>query len=438
MPTAQDVLKVAAAKLGVGEAPPGSHHNEFTVWYGADGPWCAMFVSWSLAHGGFSNDGGTTLDVPGVVQTTRHGWAYVPYMLNNFRDAGRAFQEPAVGDVVAYDWDGDGVLDHTGLVETLLPDGTFFAIEGNHNQFVQRVHRSRSVVEAFCRPPYEGVAPVASVPGVVGGVPQFPGSCSPGSRDDATRQVQQRLVDLGFHLDVDGIFGSATSAIVRSFQQQKGLAVDGIVGPDTWNAMWTAISAGAPELDFVQFKDPGWGNDFPKLVPLINSQANAPQAEVPPCALGAIVMRESGGRNVLQKGKPPGPGAGVGYCQITYGVNWPDTEHPTFTFHRQIFDLWDPTSNLYVGAAAFLKLALAAMQRLRSKVGATAMPLPILFYAFASYNAGATKITDIISSGGDAAAVDAATTGNYASGTLALYTRAVQASRMSLRSVDGA
>jgi hypothetical protein len=78
------------------------------------------------------------------------------------------------------------------------------------------------------------------------------------------------------------------------------------------------------------------------------------------------------------------------------------------------------------------------MQRLRSKVGATAMPLPILFYAFASYNAGATKITDVISSGGDAAAVDAATTGNYASGTLALYTQAVQASRMSLRSVDGA
>lgn len=64
--------------------------------------------------------------------------------------------------------------------------------------------------------------------------PPYPGLLKRGSRGTAVRQVQQRL---GIH--VDGDYGPATDHAVRAFQRGRGLSVDGIVGRNTWNALWT-------------------------------------------------------------------------------------------------------------------------------------------------------------------------------------------------------
>jgi peptidoglycan hydrolase-like protein with peptidoglycan-binding domain len=65
-----------------------------------------------------------------------------------------------------------------------------------------------------------------------------------GSQGDLVVQVQRAL-----HVDADGIFGVQTDAAVRSYQQAKGLDVDGIVGLATWGSLFPgqthAASAGA-------------------------------------------------------------------------------------------------------------------------------------------------------------------------------------------------
>jgi N-acetylmuramoyl-L-alanine amidase len=59
-----------------------------------------------------------------------------------------------------------------------------------------------------------------------------------GHRSDQVVDVQTRLRALGFEVDDElGTFGAGTQDSVRTFQQQRGLLADGIVGPDTWSAL---------------------------------------------------------------------------------------------------------------------------------------------------------------------------------------------------------
>ena len=44
----------------------------------------------------------------------------------------------------------------------------------------------------------------------------------------------------GWRITPDGLWGSETERVVRGFQAEKGLELDGAVGPSTWAAAWSS------------------------------------------------------------------------------------------------------------------------------------------------------------------------------------------------------
>lgn len=174
-------------------------------------------------------------------------------------------------------------------------------------------------------------------------------------------------------------------------------------------------------MNFIRFNAPS----HPELMQFQEAiNAEAIIAGVPPCALAAIVWRETGGQNILQIGVTPGPGCGVGLTQITAGVDWSNITAPTL--HG--YNLMNPADNLYVAAAYYLAPAIAAAARLRrdnrnefNRFGDGQQ----LYYAFAAYNAGSGAVQRALANGEDP---NTKTTDSYASDTYAKYLALVQES----------
>lgn len=81
--------------------------------------------------------------------------------------------------------------------------------------------------------------------GSQGGVkaPKWPGvylEYPPLKKTAACRKWQKRMKDRGWILEVDGMYGPISKSKCEAFQREKGLQVDGIVGPVTWKATWEA------------------------------------------------------------------------------------------------------------------------------------------------------------------------------------------------------
>lgn len=66
-----------------------------------------------------------------------------------------------------------------------------------------------------------------------------------GSSGEKVYSIQLLLQARGYSLSIDGNFGPQTASTVRSFQSSHSLGVDGIVGPQTWPALVVTTQQGS-------------------------------------------------------------------------------------------------------------------------------------------------------------------------------------------------
>lgn len=146
----QKALNMAIDFLGVKESPANSNRVLFSDWYGLVGPWCAMFVTYCYHHSGSK-----------AFDKSKARWAYCPFMVSDARNARNGLKmvskdEVKPGDVVLFDWQGDGTSDHVGLFEGWKKKGsTFTAIEGNtsltdNSNGGEVMRRDRNVKNVIC------------------------------------------------------------------------------------------------------------------------------------------------------------------------------------------------------------------------------------------------------------------------------------------------
>jgi murein L,D-transpeptidase YcbB/YkuD len=67
-----------------------------------------------------------------------------------------------------------------------------------------------------------------------------PITISPGSLNSDVVLLQNRLKELGYDLAADGFFGDKTVEFVKKFQEAHHLNADGVVNPETWEALMAA------------------------------------------------------------------------------------------------------------------------------------------------------------------------------------------------------
>ena len=147
----QKVINIARSQIGTKEGS--NNYTKYGVWYGnyvhssiyQHAAWCAMFVSWCGNQAGLSSD-------------VFYYHAYCPSGVSWYQSKGRWQWKgyvPKMGDIVYYDWNGDRVVDHVGLVES-YSNGNITTIEGNYSDQVKRrtINYKSSSIFGYATPNY--------------------------------------------------------------------------------------------------------------------------------------------------------------------------------------------------------------------------------------------------------------------------------------------
>jgi cell wall-associated NlpC family hydrolase len=138
----QAIVEVALTQLGNEGGQP------YWSWYGFEGrvEWCACFVSWCADQCGYI-ESGIIQKFAGCVDGSNWFKGNGQWQDRNY--------EPQAGDIIFFDWEGDGETDHVGIVEK-CENGIVYTVEGNSGDACRQKQYSvgSSVIYGYGIPAY--------------------------------------------------------------------------------------------------------------------------------------------------------------------------------------------------------------------------------------------------------------------------------------------
>ena len=207
MSTRNKIIQIAESQLGYKEYA--NNKTKYGEWYGVQGEWCDIFVSWCAYQ-------------TGILNTLIPKEAYVPNTAKWYNKKGLLRSKgykPSKGDLIFFDHNRNGSPDHIGIVSNF--DGTkITTIEGNKSKAVKRCTYTMSykyiygiaVVEYKDDPKEESINSVKAV---------------------------QHFLNQNYSsgLAEDNKFGKLTKkALIKAVQKELKITVDGIWGNQTKSA----------------------------------------------------------------------------------------------------------------------------------------------------------------------------------------------------------
>lgn len=224
----------------VGTAEDRNNHVRYNniYWgYEAEGdsyPWCCAFIWVGFFECGLSQlffGGGKTAYCPTVVNYAKQNGKWVT---SGYRE----------GDLLLYDWDGDGISDHIGYC-IRSTGNKVTAIEGNCGDKVCEIERTMANIMGAYRPNYEDGPEENKDEPIETFCTVHPRRCKFGDVSESVRAMQILLMGRGYSVGIDGAdgdFGGNTKRGLEAFQKAKGLPDDGICGDNTWSMLLLGVT----------------------------------------------------------------------------------------------------------------------------------------------------------------------------------------------------
>lgn len=155
------VISIAENEVGYTAS---SSYSKYGEWYGYQGGWCTTFVIWSFYQAG------EALDVSLYGKIVPNG-GNCNSMISWFNNKGRYHTSesgytPKRGDLVFFDWSGNGSSQHVGIV-TGVSGSTIYTVEGNCSGSVKerkytedgsKPYNNISAIMGYGNPDYSSVS----------------------------------------------------------------------------------------------------------------------------------------------------------------------------------------------------------------------------------------------------------------------------------------